>query len=255
LILRGLAALALVGGYFLITDLVQRTVIAARIRWRPTSRERVLSAWVKWVSRTTSAIIERIGGTRMSAPVIPLEPGVLVLMNHQSLLDILVIFKMFGGDYPRIITRRRYRTGIPLVSYMLRLYDHPIVDPGLGRREQFLALRELAVTSTRPIVIFAEGARAKDGAMQSFVTGGLKILLSARAWSVYGVVLDGLWRSGRLGDYVRNAASTKASAESLGPFAFDHERDDADAFITSIHQQMQDKLQAMRDSPSAAKPT
>ena len=235
---------------------MQRTAIAAWVRLRPSSRERVLSAWVKLISRTNAAIIERIGGMRMAnLPTIPLGPGILVLMNHQSLLDIVLIFKMFRGDYPRIVTRRRYRSGIPLVSHMLRLYDHPIVDPGSGRRQQFDALREMAATSTRPVVILPEGGRTKDGEIQRFRTGGLKVILTARPWSVYVVVADGLWQSARIGGFVRNVGSIRVMVETLGPFAFDNEADEVDAFLSTMHRHMCDKLQAMREGRSAATPS
>ena len=85
LILRGLVTLALIGGHFLIADLMQRTAIAVWVRLRPSSRERVLSAWMKLIIRTLTAIIERIGGMRMAnLPTIPLEPGILVLKTPSS---------------------------------------------------------------------------------------------------------------------------------------------------------------------------
>ncbi len=251
--LRGLAAIALLGGQFLIADLVQRTVIVAWVKLRPSSRARVFSWWTKLITHGIMEIVQRIGGARIEISAkVPLEPGILVLMNHQSLLDIPVALKIFGGDYPRFVTLRRHSRGIPMVSYMLRLYKHPIVDPEQNVRRQLFSLREMAATSTRPVLIFPEGSRTQDGEIQRFKMGGMKAILSARPWSVHVVVGDGMWHAARLGDFVRNVSSIQSKVESVGPFTFDAKSDDVDAFISEMHRQMCDKLREMREARRAA---
>lgn len=246
--IRGIATIFLIGAYFVIVDVIERTIITAWIRLRPSHRDRVLTAWARVLSRTTLAIVSRTGGATFGhIPRLPAGPGVLVLMNHQSLLDIPLAFEMFGGGYPRFVTRKRYARGIPLVSHMLRLYDHPLVEPGTGNDRQLQELREMAAESSRPVLIFPEGSRTRDGEIRPFKTRGLEAILAARNWSVYLVVVDGLWRSARLGDFVRNVHSIRATAESIGPIEYDRESDDINRFIKQLYRQMRKKLQAMRE--------
>jgi len=232
---------------FLALDLIQRTLIVVTIRAWPRSRERVLSRWVKCVYSAILWVPRHVGGAKMEIRVgIPAEPGVLVLMNHQSLLDIPLVFACVAGGYPMVVARERYRTGHPLVSHMIRLYDHPTVRPGEHAAVQLEALRRTAAASDRPVVIYPEGSRTRDGEIRPFKTVGLKAILSARRWSVHVVVADGLWRMARLGGFARHVSSARIRVESAGPFAFDPDKDDADGFAASMETRMVQKLAEMR---------
>ncbi|MEJ2722451.1 MAG: 1-acyl-sn-glycerol-3-phosphate acyltransferase, partial [bacterium] len=160
--------------------------------------------------------------------------------------DIPIAFWSVVGGYSRMITRERYRRGLPLISHMVRLYDHPTVRPGERMATEIHRLRELAKTSDRPIVIFPEGRRSHDGEIGRFRTAGLKTLLSARTWKVYAIVVDGLWRTTSVGDFVENVKSMRVKSEDLGPFDFNHETDDADQFVADLERRMRSKLEAMR---------
>ena len=238
------------GLVFLTLDLIERTLIVVTIRAWPRSRERVLSGWVKCVYSAILWVPRHVGGARMEIRVgIPAEPGVLVLMNHQSLLDIPLVFACVAGGYPTVVARERYRTGHPLVSHMIRLYGHPTVRPGEHAAVQLEALRRTAATANRPVVIYPEGSRTRNGEVRPFKTAGLKAILSARRWSVHVVVADGLWTMARLGDFARHVSSARIRVESAGPFAFDPEKDDADGFAASMEQRMVQKLAEMRAAP------
>ena len=179
---------------------------------------------------------------------IPAQPGLLVLMNHQSLLDIPLVFACFTDGYPMVVTRERYRTGYPLVSHMIRLYGHPTVRPGEHAAVQLEALRRTAATCDRPVVIYPEGSRTRDGEVRPFKTAGLKAILSARRWSVHVVVGDGLWAMARVGGFVGHVSSARIHLEDAGPFAFDPEKDDVDTFCAAMEKEMVRKLAEMRAS-------
>ncbi|UCG50735.1 MAG: 1-acyl-sn-glycerol-3-phosphate acyltransferase [Candidatus Latescibacterota bacterium] len=243
---RGLVTTVLVGLMFIGADLIQRTVVVVIIKLRPSARERILTSWLRGLSDIAQWVFERIGGANMEIlPKIPALPGTLILMNHQSLLDIPIAVRCFDGGYPKIVARDRYRTGLPLISHMIRLYGHPTVRPGEGDAEQLRSLREMASEVAQPLVIYPEGSRSRDGGIRPFRTGGLKAILGAREWSVYVVVLDGLWQSTSVGGFIRNVSSMRIRVDSVGPFAFDG-ADGADAFIDSMERHMRTKLEEIR---------
>jgi 1-acyl-sn-glycerol-3-phosphate acyltransferase len=232
---------------FITADLVERTVIVALLRLRPASRQRILRVWLRSLTRLGLWIIRGVGGARITnLPSVPAEEGVLVVMNHQSLVDIPVVFEFVKGGYPRIVTRKRYFSGIPLVSHMLRLYGHLPVEPGRNATPQVTSLGETAATTSLPIAIFPEGQRTRDGNIRPFRTAGLKAILSARRWAVYVVVADGLCPAARLGGYIRHVSAIDARVESMGPLVFDGSSDDIDAFIEGLRRMMCDKLDEMR---------
>jgi 1-acyl-sn-glycerol-3-phosphate acyltransferase len=245
--LRGVLTLVVSGFVFVGLDLIQRTLIVAIIKVWPRSRERVLSGWVKRVYSTILWVPTHVGGAKMEIlAAIPAEAGVLVLMNHQSLLDIPIAFACMTGGYPKVVTRERYRKGYPVVSHMVRLYGHPTVRPGEHAAIQLEALRRMAAAADRPVVIYPEGSRARDGKIRPFKTAGLKAMLSARPWSVYVLVADGLWKTAGLKGFVKHMTSTRVRVESVGPFGFDATKDDADRFIASMELRMTEKLAEMR---------
>jgi 1-acyl-sn-glycerol-3-phosphate acyltransferase len=229
------------------SDLIERTVIAALIRLRPNSRNRILTAWARLFAARLLGLIQRVGRARIGPiPTIPGGPGVLILMNHQSLFDIPVAFRCLVGTYPRIVTRRRYAKGIPLLSHMLRLYGHPLVDPNDRSRTQLHELAKVARETTHPLVIFPEGTRTRNGNIQPFRRPGMRVILRARPWKVYVIVVDGFWRCARFKEFARNVGGVDAQVVCMGPIDWDDPRGDTDAFAESIRDMMVARLEELR---------
>jgi 1-acyl-sn-glycerol-3-phosphate acyltransferase len=246
--LRGAATLFAVGLWFLGTDVIERFLVAPLVRHRPASRRRLLHRWADFIAGGTLWILRRLGGARFDLPArIPARSGVLVLMNHQSLMDIPVVFKCLEGDTPRLVTRSRYARGIPLVSHMLRLYEHPLVEPGRTTREDLERLARAVRESPAPVVVFPEGHRTRDGEILPFKKAGVGAILGARPWTVYLVVVDGLWRCARMSDFVRTIASVRARAAWVGPIEYQGPENDPDAFLDEMRTRMRNLLVGIRE--------
>lgn len=245
---RGILALTLIGVQFVLADLVQRLVIAPLVRLRPAWRDRVLSGWARALATLVLGILRWPGGARVDLRArIPARPGVLILMNHQSLMDIPLSFKCLESGVPRIVTRRRYGKGIPLVSHMLRLYGHPLVDPGRTSREDILALAETAAASEWPFVLFPEGHRTRDGEIRPFKRAGLQAILARRRWTVYVVVVDGLRHATRFKDFLHHVSGIRGTVECAGPFTPPEREEELEGFIDDMRDVMVRTLGGIRD--------
>ena len=197
--------------------------------------------------------VRSVGGATIDSRVrIPSEPGTLIVVNHQSLIDIPVLFDLVVDGYPKIVARKRYSRRIPLISYMLRLCEHPLVDPGRNMDANMSRLRELADTTSHPILIFPEGSRTRDGEIKPFRTTGLEAILSARSWKVYVVVVDGMWKCGKLVDFIRNIGSVRARVECMGPFESPAPGQDPAEFISGTRAMMCDRLHEMRQETAGS---
>ena len=248
--LRGYVALAVVCLSLLLLDLPQRLFIAPWVRLFPASRVRVLTRWQRFMARVVLDPVEKIGGARIPAlPHVPGGPGVLVIMNHQSVLDIPLVVASIYDAYPRIVTRKRYLRWIPLISHMVRLYQYPVVDPtaNTGEAKKMLgSISEAAATSDVPLAIFPEGTRTRNGDIGRFKPKGLKLILAERAWTVYVLVADGFWQRAKMKHFLGGMSAIRGEVTMQGPFEWTDPSADPDPFIDEMRQYMVTRLEEMR---------
>jgi 1-acyl-sn-glycerol-3-phosphate acyltransferase len=245
--LRGFLTVGFIGGGLILADPFQRVVIAGLVRLLPARRLAILSWWERRLAHFVIGSTKLLGGAHVPAPPeIPGREGVLVLMNHQSLLDIPLVVAAMKPLHPRIVTRARYARGKPLISHMTRLYQYPVVDPRANARRQIEAIADSARTSPVPMMIFPEGTRTRDGEIGPWREGGLRGILGARRWSVYILVADGYWRSARLVDFIAKVSHIDGRAIVLGPFVGPEPGADPERFIAEMRERMVEGLAALR---------
>lgn len=254
-LIRGYLALIIIFVFLLLCDPVQRLVVAPLAWALPQRRIRIYDRWQKLMAAIVFQSVERVGGVRFSAiPHVPGEPGVLILMNHQSVFDIPIVVRATQGAYPRIVTRKRYLRWIPLISHMIRLYQYPVVDPRANSREMRVSLRaieEAARTSDVPLAIFPEGTRTKDGEIGRFRPKGLRTILAQRPWEVHVLVADGFWQRAKMKHFVRGMGDIRGRVEKVGVYRWDDPSADPDVFIEEIRDAMVECLARMRRTVTA----
>jgi 1-acyl-sn-glycerol-3-phosphate acyltransferase len=236
---------------------VQRLIVAPWVKLRPASRIPVLARWINVMGWLVTRPMDRIGGAHIPVPprLIPSEPGVLILMNHQSLFDIPLVVQSVRGGYPRIVTRKRYGRGIPLISHMTRLYQYPLVDPSANAgelRKTYVTLREAARSSDVPLAVFPEGTRTRDGEIGRFRSKGLALLLRSRPWKVYVLVADGFWQRPRFKDFLAGLGEVRGRIELAGTLEWSDPKADPTCFIEEARAMMVERLHAMRLEAAAA---
>ena len=249
--LRGYLALAIICLALLVCDPVQRFVIAPWVRLFPGSRIRVLTRWQRLMARIVLGPIRHVGGASIpELPRIPGKPGTLVVMNHQSVLDIPIVVASLEGAYPRIVTRQRYVRWIPLISHMVRLYQYPVVDPRANAaktRKMLGSLAEAARDSDVPIAIFPEGTRTKNGEIGRFKTNGLRRILAQRPWTVHIMVVDGFWERAKLKHFLAGMGAIEGKVRSLGTVEWTDPEADPDPFVQEIRARIVGGLAELRE--------
>jgi 1-acyl-sn-glycerol-3-phosphate acyltransferase len=252
--IRGYLAFTVVGLVLLVCDLLQRTVVAGAARLFPRARHRILTSWIqflRFVSLDFGTAL--LGGARVPPRrfVIPCRPDVLVVMNHQSLLDIPLVVRAIEDGYPRIVTRRRYARGIPVIPHMTRLYQYPLVDPQATVKGHVRGLREAARSGETPVAIFPEGTRTRTGALGAWKRSGLRKLLGARRWEVHMVVADGLWQSRSVREFLSGVPGMEVELTHRGPFESPEPDGDLEAFMDELEERMKDTLEELRRGSAA----
>ncbi len=217
----------------------------------PARRPAVLRVWFRMQARLVLGLARHLGGLRLHVVGTLPEASVIVLMNHQSLLDIPVAVSLLKGPYPVIPIRAKYTRGIPGISGLARLAGFPAMSQsGRATRAEHAALAAAAdavARGERTMIIYPEGHRSRDGQLQPFMTQGLALLFRrAPQRPVYLVVLDGLWPLRTFTDIALRVAGQTGRVAVRGPYAIPSDRRGQAAFITSLRAEMLAMLERLR---------
>jgi 1-acyl-sn-glycerol-3-phosphate acyltransferase len=216
------------------------------LTWAFPARTPALATWyVKMMSATFLRLL-RLGGARFELRgTIPTADPCLIVSNHQSLLDICIIFLQSHPMATGFIARSRYAS-VPVVGTAMRLAACPSIDPRRDPKGAVAIIAAAARQLKHALVIFPEGHRTRTGEILPWRTAGLTAILGARRLPVYLVVTDGLWRSPRLVDFVFGVHRISAVSETLGPFTPPDSEDELPAFLDGLRSAMAGHLAEMR---------
>jgi 1-acyl-sn-glycerol-3-phosphate acyltransferase len=113
-----------------------------------------------------------VAGARLDVRRAPAPPDgpVIFASNHESALDIWVLFATIGRPFRFIAKQELFR--LPIFGWYLRVGGHIPVDRSNRQRAlQSLAAAGDTVRAGTSIVVFPEGTRSRDGRIQPFKKG------------------------------------------------------------------------------------
>lgn len=104
---------------------------------------------------------------------------IIIMSNHQSQLDIPCLAK--AADRLIGFVAKRELSRVPLLNYWMRQIGCIFIDRA-DKRGAHEALEKAALAmSHKPLVVFPEGTRSKDGNLLPFKLGGTRLALLAQA--------------------------------------------------------------------------
>jgi len=240
----------------IVIGLGQRLLLWPAIVLLPRYRTAMVGAWLRFHAQATLWMARVVAGVRFSIHgAIPPE-SCIVVMNHQSVLDIPIGLSLIQGPQAIIPTRDRYRRGIPAVSPLARLAKFPFVSQGASlSRAELRALVQAVDRVDRGevcLLIFPEGHRTRDGGIGRFMRGGLRIALRRARRPVYCVVVDGMTSARTTREALAQVAGNSVTVAIVGPFPPPADRSPAstDRFIDMLHDTMTNALARMRGRPT-----
>ncbi len=225
----------------------QRVLLWPAIWLFPRHRRRMIRFWLRFHSRSTLRMAHAIANVRLTVRgEIPPE-SCIVVMNHQSVLDIPIGLLLVPGPYPLIPTRDRYQWGVPGISPLTRLARYPFVSQkrvlSRGELDALTDAAERVARGENSLLIFPEGHRSRDGGLGRFMRSGLRIMLSRAERPVYCVAVRGMVNARTFADGLANFADLDIRvkiSERLEPpsFARGSDHRDVDTFIESLRERM-----------------
>ena len=125
---------------------------------------------------TGESVLERVG------------PAVLV-SNHMSVTDILVLGSLLDRDYRWVAKRSMFK--VPFLGWHLHLSGHIPVDRSrAGNQERLDADCKRAIDDGASVLIFPEGTRSVDGTLQPFRKGAF-VIAAANQVPIVPIVIRG----------------------------------------------------------------
>lgn len=203
-----------------------------------------------WVSQIAYALVFffKLGGARFEfkGRIDCNEPGV-VIMNHQSILDIPPLIHVLNPRLPRFVVRARYAKGIPTVSRAIKFINCIPVDPHKDRAGAVLALHNVARSGINTcVLVYPEGHRSRNGEILPFRPAGMVALLKDSSLPVYTVVNDGLWKLRTLGDTLFALGTVRCKMHVIDRVMSPANPDDLPAFVEERRQNMIQALAKIR---------
>jgi 1-acyl-sn-glycerol-3-phosphate acyltransferase len=237
-----------------IFDLGQRLIIWPAVWLFPVKRRAIVRRWLRFLAKISLWISRVFGGVRVTTNGTAPTESCLLVMNHQSLLDITISVNAARGPQAVIPTRERYGQGIPGISSLTKLGRFPLVtqQPRPSKAEVaalLQAARELSNGETT-LIIYPEGHRTTDGNILPFMRSGLRLLLQRSQRPIYYIVSDGLWHARTVKEAIHSFANSNVSVVIRGPFP-PPTKENLDAFIDDLHARMTATLAEIRHPASS----
>ena len=120
------------------------------------------------------------------------DEAYVMVANHLSLLDILVLFRLFT-HYKWVSKVENFR--IPFIGWNMRLNNYIALRRGDRSSVVQMVRQSLeALAQGSSIMMFPEGTRSADGRMRSFKTGAFEIALAAKR-PILPIAIEGTARA------------------------------------------------------------
>ena len=250
-LLRGLRSFAGIMGCLLflgfVAPLSLYLVVVPWIALRPERRQDLSAAWVSWVARSLVAFC-RMGGAsfEIEGNIDCAQPGV-VIMNHQSVLEVSPLVYILHPRLPRFVARARYAHGVPTVSRAIHYLDGIVIDPRRDRAGAVVAIKRAAEQGLHhAVMLFPEGHRTADGEIAPFRPAGMIALLEGRQIPVWTIVGDGFWRFRKVMNTFFGLGSVRGRLRVVERAMSPADPSDLPAFIEERRQNMIRELAKMR---------
>lgn len=158
------------------TILIGPPILVASLFDGGRTMQRLGRVWVQWILSTFGIRIEASGLENL-----PTHAPVILMSNHQGLVDIAAIVMTLPRSQSWRFVAKRELTRVPIFGQVLVASGHIIIDRG-DRERAVASLREAArrIRAGTTVIVFPEGTRSSDGRLQTFKSGPFHLAVESQ---------------------------------------------------------------------------
>ena len=160
--------------------------------------------WVRWILATFRIQVEAAGLDH-----VPAHAPVILMSNHQSLVDIAAIVDSLPRSLSWRFVAKRELVRVPFFGWALYASGHIIIDRG-NRERAVRSLRRAAerIRAGTSVIVFPEGTRSPGGSLRPFKSGPFHLAIEAQV-PIIPVTVSGTQRITPKGSLVVHAGTAK----------------------------------------------
>ncbi len=188
-------------------------------------------------------------GDKENLKLLPSE--FVVISNHQSLFDIVVYLKYFGGLKTRFVAKDSLGK-VPMVGKMLKTQGHCMIprhgSPSVAMKSIDKFAKRVLEKKQIP-VIFPEGTRSRDGNLGQFYAAGFRRLVEGTKLPVAVCALDGGWKISNLNSVITNLHRGSYRVKVLKIYPFPETKEEEKRILEESRVLIENQLNEWRSLP------
>lgn len=203
-IARGIVTLLQLGLVGIYTILIGPPIIVASFFDGGRTMLRLGRVWVRWILATFGVRVEASGLEN-----VPTHAPVILMSNHQSLVDIAAIVSTLPRTQSWRFVAKRELARVPIFGQALVASGHIIIDRG-DRVRAVESLRHAAeiIRAGTTVIVFPEGTRSPRGNLRNFKSGPFHLALEAQV-PIIPVTVSGSQRITPKGELIVHRGAVK----------------------------------------------
>lgn len=173
----------------------------------------------------------------------------LIISNHQSLIDIALLFWAFRKTHIKFVMKKELQHWIPNISPATRGAKFAFLDRKAGAKAAEAVMRPFAERLREEnvgCVIFPEGTRSRTGDLRKFKVAGVKLLAEELDFEVLVVTIDNTWKAATAKHFVNGVHDLVMRIHIEEPRTVEAFRKDAMSAMNEVRELMRRRLAEFR---------
>ena len=177
-----------------------------------------------------------------------LPSSFVILCNHQSLADILVILYSFPDHFLKFVAKKALKFGIPTISLGARIGKHSFINRKGDFKTTINELKKLSrnIKEGEGTVIFPEGTRSKTGEIGQFHTAAVRVMTEHTRLPIVSVALGGGTKIVKFFDLFKHLRGTQYRVKVMNVYPHPSSRKELKNILEKVRTEISNQVETWK---------